>query len=381
MRRAGAALLLLAAVMPLSRAAAQASEFSVRSLGLPLRPVSTATQGTGSGFAMFDPTTPLNPAALSLLARSVATFGIRHHWRNSENPYGSTSGNDTQFPLISVGGAATPRLGLGISASGYTDRTFAVPLQDTLIVRDSAIVTTDTLISKGGVTDVRVAGSLDLSERVSIGVGLHLLTGTNRFEYRRKFSDSVYFPVRLRNELSVVGPGVSVGLLAEPVSGFRVSGMFRWDGDVTLYRDSTRVGKVPMPLTFAVGAQWGSDRVQLGTHALARTWSVQHDYSLSQGGTGASNTLEVSAGGQLITDPVQTGRFPLRFGARWASLPYPPSPGGATPRELGISAGTGFVFGGGRGLLDFAVEQTWRSAPGGFSEQNFSLAFGVTIRP
>jgi hypothetical protein len=210
---------------------------------------------------------------------------------------------------------------------------------------------------------------------------LHAYTGTNRFEYRRAFSDSSYFPVRLRNELSFAGPGVSVGVVAEPTEGLRLSGMARWDADLKLNKDSTRVAEVPMPVTLAAGAQWASRRLVLGGHLLWRGWSVQDDYLIASGGTGASDTFEATLGGQLASSRRQPGRWPLRLGARWSALPYPIALGGDAGSEFGVSIGTGAVFSGGRATLDLAVERTWRSEGSAYRERSFMATFGVGIRP
>lgn len=361
--------------------AAQASQFGVRSLGIPLLPVSAATQGTGGGFALFDPESALNPASLSGMRRAVASFGLRQYWRTSENPYGSEGGNDTAFPLIIVGGPIGNQFAFGVSASGLTDRTFSVGFADTTLVRGADLILSDTLISKGGITDIRFGGSYKVSGRLSVGLGLHVMTGTNRLEYRRSFSDSTYFPVRVRSELSFAGPGVSVGLLAEPARGLRLSAMYRWDGDLKLNKDSTRIAEIPMPQTLAAGVQWSARRLTLGGHVLSRNWSVQDDYITERDGTGASNTLEVTAGAQLLTDTRQAARFPIRFGGRYASLPYPLTPGGDPGSEFSLSAGSGFMLGGGRGIIDFALERSWRSGAAGYTERSLTLAIGVSIRP
>jgi hypothetical protein len=80
-----------------------------------------------------------------------------------------------------------------------------------------------------------------------------VLTGTNRFEYHRVFSDSSYVPVRIKNELSFSGPGISAGFTAEPSSGCASrawpAGTATWPST----RDSTKLSDIPMPLTFAGG--------------------------------------------------------------------------------------------------------------------------------
>ena len=60
----GLVVLLLAAAAP-NTAAAQASQFGVRGLGLPGRALSARSLATGGGFGLFDGESSLNPAALA----------------------------------------------------------------------------------------------------------------------------------------------------------------------------------------------------------------------------------------------------------------------------------------------------------------------------
>lgn len=375
-----ARLIVLLGLMP-GLLAAQASQFGARALGLPLTPASTATQGMGGAWATFDPESPLNPASLTRMNRAIATFNLRQHWRSSENPYGAASGNDTQFPLVIVGGPIGRRIGYGVSAAGLTDRTFSVPLADTLVVRDRDLIVNDTLTSRGGITDIRLGVAYALTPRWSLGIGVHGLTGTNRLDYRRSFSDSSYFPVRLRNELSVAGPGVSVGLLGEPLTGLRVSAMYRKDGDLRLNKDSTRIASIPMPATIAGGVLWTGTKIGLGGHVLARNWSVQNEYLLAEGGPGASNTLEVAVGGQYLPDPKRPLRLPLRFGVRHATLPYPLAAGSGRGKELALASGTGFMMGGGRAVVDLLLEYARRTNGPRYTERGLTFGVGIAIRP
>jgi hypothetical protein len=361
--------------------AAQTSQFGVRALGLPVLPLSTRGQGSAGAFGMFDPEGALNPASLSNGIGGAATFNLRQYWRTSENPFGDASGNDTNFPLMFVGGALGLRFNVGVSVAAYTDRTFALTLTDTLVVRGEPVGVNDTLISKGGINDIRVALGYKLSRRFAVGLGLHALTGTNRFEYRRSFSDSSYLPIRLRNELSFAGPGVSVGLAGQVASGIRVTGLFRWDGDLGFNKDSTRLSQLRMPLTYGggIGIE-ASANLSLGVQAIGRNWSVADQGIRDRGGVGALNTWEFSAGGELVTHQRRANQFPIRFGARYAQLPFPMVAGGKG-REIMASVGTGIQVGGGRGRIDFALERTWRNEGEEFKERSFMLGLGVSIRP
>ena len=50
----------------------------------------------------------------------------------------------------------------------------------------------DTLSSRGGLSDLRIAVAYQLRERSAVGGAFHVITGSNRLESRRTFSDSQY---------------------------------------------------------------------------------------------------------------------------------------------------------------------------------------------
>jgi len=355
--------------------AAQASQFGVRALGLPVLPVSVRSDGMAGGFGFFDPESALNPTSVSGLRRTTAAFNVRQSWRTTDNPFGSASGNDTQFPLVLVGGPMGPKFNLAVSVAAYTDRTFALTYADTVEIRGLPVGVRDTLFSSGGINDIRLAVSRFLTPKFVVAGALHALTGTNRIEYRRTFSDSSYAQLRERTELSFAGPGVSAGVLAEVAKGLRISGIFRWDGNVGFNKDSVRLSSLRMPLTYGGGLQWQSPRLMVSGHALARNWSVADSQIKARGGVGAVNTVEFATGLEYTTS-----KFPLRVGVRYAELPFPlvAGPGG---HETIASLGTGFRFTAGRGSVDLALQRAWRSQAGGYQERAFSFAIGVGIRP
>jgi hypothetical protein len=145
-------------------------------------------------------------------------------------------------------------------------------------------------------------------------------------------------------------------------------------------RDSTRAYTVDLPYTFGLGLHWRpGPKLDLASQLLVKTWSGANSDLLAQGGTGADNTLEVAFGGEYTPDPQRPGRRPLRFGARYGTLPFLLVPG-EQPHELGVSIGTGIRFAQDRAGIDLGLEHVWRSA-GEFSERAFLINVGVTVRP
>jgi long-subunit fatty acid transport protein len=271
-------------------------------------------------------------------------------------------------------------LALGLSYSNYTSRDFTLQTSSTIDLRGVPVGITDSVISRGGLSDLRFAAGYRIGGRWSVGGGLHVITGSNRLESRRSFADSAYISSVQRAEISYAGLGVSAGVVRQFGTRFAVATMLRWDGQVKVDRDSARVATVDLPYTFGLGMRWQpAATLNLAGQAIYRTWSAANSDLLAQGGTGAENTLEVSAGGEYTPDAKRPTRWPLRFGGRYAQLPFPLVPG-ASVDEIGISAGTGMRFAQQRGGIDLSVEHVWRSEDV-FSERGFIVWLGVSVRP
>lgn len=378
MRRAIVLLLLACAPATLL---AQASQFGVRGLGMPGRPISARAAGAGGAFAIFDPQSSLNPAAIGGLAALTAGFDALQDFRHVENPAGSESLRDTRFPHLDVAGPVGKRPAVvGLSFSNYTARDFTLVTSDTLAIRGAPVPVTDTLASRGGLSDLGAVGAYRLGNDWVLGGAFHLITGSTRLDSRRTFADSTYRPARQRSELSYAGVGFSLGVVRHFGQAFSVGATVRSDGHVNVDRDSARVARIDLPYTFGLGVRWRPQpNLDLAAQAVARTWSGANSDILAQGGIGADNSVELALGGEYTPDLRRPGRRPLRFGIRYGTLPFP-LVSGEQPHELGVSLGSGLRFAQDRAGIDLGLEHVWRSA-GHFSERSFLLNIGVTVRP
>ena len=363
-------------------AAAQSSEFGVRGLGIPLRPLSVRARGTGGAFGLFDSESGFNPAAIGLVSSVTASFQTVQGWRRSETPAGVASVQDNRFPGIYVSGPiGGTRLALALSASGYTDRNFELASRDTLLLRGEEVEVFDTLVSHGGLSDLRAALAWRQSKAVQWGVALHMLTGSNRIESHRAFSDTLYTGARERFTISYLGFGGSGGVMARIGTRVTLGGMVRVDDRLTVERDSSPLGKTRLPLTLSGGARIQLlDRLLIAGSGVYRTWSAADSDLVAQGGIGSTNTLELNGGLEYVPDPKRPNRRPLRLGVYHAQLPFPLARG-SEGSETGISLGTSFRFVGDRAGLDLAAERVWRSAGAGFTERATLLTLGISIRP
>jgi len=308
-RRSLAILILL--VIP-AAAAAQSSQLSARGLGQPGRWLSTRSTATGGAFGMFDPGSSLNPASLGGAQTLTASFMGLQDFRNVENPSGTASLRDNRFPLVSVAGPTRRMpLVLGLSYSNYADRDFSFATVDTLDPRGTPVTVFDTLSSRGGISDFRIGGSYRLSRSV-VGGSFHILTGSNRLESRRSFQQGTYLPLTEKAEVSYGGLGASVGLIHEMTSRFSVALLARTDGHLDVDRDSTRVGEIDLPYTLGAAARIQlSSGLALAAQGVYRTWSASNSDLLTTGAVGSENTIDLSFGGELLSDIRRPSRRPM----------------------------------------------------------------------
>ncbi len=389
MRRAT---LLLALISAPAALAAQASQFSIRGLGEPGREVSTRALALGGAFGLFDGESSINPAALATLTTVTALFTASGDYRTATNPQGTMSGRDTRFPQILVGGPIPHHpFAIGISYSLYADRDFTIASDGTASPRGVVVPVHDTLSSRGGVDDLRLGAAWVQGPHLSIGGAFHFLTGSNRLASRRYWEDTSYTSPQDLAELSYTGTGVSVGVMWQPVRSVQLAGSFRHDGLLTVQRDSTgsppvpfataTIGVVPLPNTIDVALRViPSPRLALSVSGISRNWSVADSSLVAQGSPGARNTVELNAGLELFRDVGRPLKYPLRLGARWATLPFEliDAP---QPHEYGFSIGTGRRFAQDRGGFDITVEHLWRSQGSQYTESATVITFGISVRP
>ncbi|HET7470999.1 MAG TPA: hypothetical protein VFJ81_15045 [Gemmatimonadales bacterium] len=379
MRRALVVLALLAA--PMAAANAQSSEFGVRGLGMPGRPLSTRAFSAGGAFGLFDGESGLNPAALGRVSALGADFTSLQDFRHVENPAGSRSVRENRFPFIAIAGPIKrfPAV-LGLSFANYTSRDFTLATADTLPLRDVLVPVFDTLSSRGGLSDLRAAGSLRIHDAWIVGVGLHVITGSARMRFHRSFADSSFQALTQSSELSYAGVGMDLGVIRNFGPKFSLAATARSDGHVNVDRDSARVSTIDLPYSFGFGLRWRArPKIELASQVLTHTWSAANSDLLEQGGVGSKNNYEASFGLEYTPDLRRPARRPLRLGVRYGTLPFLLDTG-EQPKEFGISAGTGIRFAQERAGVDLGLEHVWRSA-GAFKERTFLVNLGVTVRP
>ncbi len=375
-----AGLLILASAPTL---AAQSSIFGARGLGLPGRGYSAQGWGLSGGNSLFDPESSRNPASIARLLTITAGFQVVPEWRSVTTPAGDESARQTQFPLFTVAGPVrSTLLGVGLSMTNYASRDFNLVSTHTETIRGAPVDVTDTLQSRGGLNDIRLAVSYLAGPKLDLGIGVHVLTGVNRMEQTRAFSDTAFLPSSQSAELSYAGFGLSLGAVYRPSARLSLAAMVRSDNKASVDLDSTNIDAVDLPYTLGAGVQLqASSRLLAAGQVTYRTWSGANSDLIEQGGVGARNTVELNAGLEYTRDPRTPWRRPLRLGVRYAQLPFLLTPGGDRPTELGVTIGTGTRFAGQRGGVNIALERTWRRLGSDYRESGWIFVLGVSVRP
>ena len=374
-------ILLVSLAMP-PLLAGQSSQFGVRGLGLPGRQQSARAMGSAGAFAFFDGESSVSPASIGYIGQLTATFTALGDYRSTSTPSGEASIRNPRFPQFLVGGPIRRfPMTLALSYSNYSTRDYSLSFPATIILRNQPVNVTDTIESRGGINDFRLAAAYRLGQRWVVGAGAHIITGSNRVEARRTFSDTLYARSVQRAELSFAGFGVSLGVVGQIGNRLTVSAMARSDGRASMDLDSVEVAKIDLPLSLGGAARLRvSPKLHAGGHVLYRRWGSADEDLRALGGTGSFNTVEAAGGLEFTPDPRRPFRRPIRLGVRYAQLPFPLT-SGEQPTEFGVTLGSGFSFAQDRAVVALALERAWRDQSDAYSETAWIVTAGVTVRP
>ncbi len=383
MRRAAVALAAALAAAVAVPARAQDSVFGIRGLGFPDLGVSARSEAMGEGNAPFDPEASVNPAALASWG-TTAGWGLASSSSRSFDPgAGAVSLRSTRFPLFGFAAQVGPRFVVAITAADYLDRNWNVTQTDTVTPRDTALAVRDATRSQGGVSDLGFSAAYRRAG-LSVGLGLHVLTGSAQTSVQRTFAgdSTAYLSFAVQSTTSYRGVGVALGFVANPVPALALAASVRLSGRLRAEAPDTTVD-VPMPVEVegGVSAQPVSGLVVAAKLGWA-SWSRASAALVAAGQSGARDAWSAGAGAEVSLLHLGRRAIPLRLGYRWRQLPFgvPDSAGAWWPTERAGSVGLGFTAAGGRATVDFAVAFGSRTA--GPVKETFTTALlGLTVRP
>ncbi len=367
-------------VLSPSALGAQNSIFGIRGIGFPGRAGGVRSIALGGGSEVFDRASVLNPALAVSFGQVTVGAVSGTTFRNYTAAGTDASGlQETRFPLIFLGGGfGRSSFSYQVSVATFAEQTFDLETTDTIVVGGLPLAVEDRIIADGGVVDIRAAIGWRRSAKLAIGAAVHRLGGSSRFTATRTFDNQEFQPFRERDALSFSGTSFSAGVLWLPNESLGFGFAARVNSSLTSELEDGSSSNVAMPVSLA-GGLWleVTPRMRLMTTARWRSWGRAQD-DLMGSGTRAFDTWEVGSGLEITSGSGNGGKFPLRFGVRYAQLPF--SPSDARPREWNFSVGTGAPFAGNRAVIDVALERFQRDGAGA-TERGWYLAVGFTITP
>lgn len=357
---------------------AQNSGYGILGIGFPTRPTSVRGRALGDGIAATDYQSALNPGALGLAENLTVAVGVSQEYRNLTLVGVETGGlQQVRFPYAVLSGRlGRTRLAYSLGFFEYAERTFDLSSTDTVTLRGAPVIVTDRNGSAGAVVDGRGALAWSLNAKWSLGTAVHVLGGSARLTARRAFSDSSYRPYVETSDAAFSGFGWSIGVLATPSAKFRAGLAARVDGRLSRSVDRVPGTDISLPMSVTGGFEARlATAARFSASGSWRSWSKAA--AGAEAGTQAFDTWEAGAGLELGGVPRST-RFPIRLGARYATLPF--SATMEQPHELNLTAGTRIRFAESHAQFDFTVERIMREG-GNVTERVWHFILGLELLP
>lgn len=348
--------------------------------GYPVGGTSTRASATGGAFAEFDPLSPINPASLGGLARTVLTAQTEPEFRTMR--LGSTREKSTaqRVPLVMLAVPVRAGVAVGISASTLLDRSYSTVTSGEVIFDGSPIGTVDEIDVRGSIGDLRAGAGWRINDRFSVGFGAHLITGENLVARVRSFDDTTRFGTVIDSSRAVYfGTALSIGGEWRLIKGLAAMASYRKGGSLDArVRDTVRSeAKVPNRLGLAVrydGIPGTVFAVGLDRQDWSRMRGLGSDLVQPRDATNWHAGAE-SAG------PKWRG-LPLLVRAGYARNNLPFGVGGNVVNESRLTAGFGVPIAREQASIDFSVQRANRTlVNGGAKESAWMLGVGVQIRP
>lgn len=230
--------------------------------------------------------------------------------------------------------------------------------------------------------------------RLSVALGGEYLAASRLEESRWTDSGAGGFDTSAELEENVAGGAAVLGLLLEPRPGLRLGAVYRHEttleGDLDVRAEGVDLSsasvKVRYPRRVGLGAAVTRGRAVLAGDVVHEDWSSYgHQGALAAGDPATDDTWTWGAGVEWGRGVDETGGSrggsPWRLGYRDATLPLR-LPGAPRIHERTYSAGTGWIFGAGRGVLDVSAELSFRGDEDdhGARERVFRLSLSVSGR-
>jgi hypothetical protein len=356
---------------------------SMQGFGYPLTGASTRTAGVAGAIGEFDPVSPINPAALIGIQRSLITIQAEPEYRTLTLNSVRDKATIQRIPLIALALRITSRAVVSLSDAGFLDRSYTTATTGTAIVDGQLLATQDNTSVKGAISDFRAAFGYQVTSRLALGVAGHVFTGDSRLNLTRQFSDTTKFgTVSDTSGIDFVGRALSFGAQLALPKGIVTSASYRAGGEMRAERKSAIISNAKVPNRLGLAVLYnGISGATFAANVDHTNWTA-----LAPLGSSALETHDAtnwSVGTELEGSKVRGAPILYRLGLGHNTLPF--GINGAIVTEQKFAAGATLPITNlsrEQAAIDFSVQRAFRKLPGSpVNERAWLLGIGFQIRP
>lgn len=377
------ATVLLSSLIPLSAPLEAQGNISMQGFGYPVSGSSTRVAGTAGAFAQFDLVTPQNPAALTSLGRAALSVQAEPEFRTLTLNSVKESVNVQRIPLLMVGARVNSRAAISISSSSFLDRNFSTVTAGEVLIDGKLVPTSDLLDMRGSIADIRAGLGWRLSRRLSVGIGGHVFTGSNRLSLLRQFTDTLTLGSVLdSSSVDFFGKAVSFGGEFVMPKGFTAAASYRLGLKIEAENSEKVLSRGNVPDRVSAGLMY------TGIAGAAFAFNVENTKWSSMQSLGSSllethDATNWSGGAEVATGRVRGTPVMLRAGIGRNTLPF--GVNGGTVKEFRVGAGAAMAItnpGRDQAVLDFSLQRANRTLTGSPAKEGaWLVGIGIQIRP
>ena len=368
----------LVAAIVLPEPASAQSLFGSRGLGVVVSPVDGRAAALGGlGIALPGPSAALlNPADAGDANRRGVIVAIQPSATDLETSEGSDGVSATRFPLIQLLLPVGNRTVISAGYGAFLDQNWGVTSRSITPLGDDTVTAIDRVTSRGGIAQGRAGVAFGVTEDLTLGASIGLLTGSSTRSALRTFADDSIglVPVQSETRSTYTAPLAALGMRYRIGSAVLVGAGLTWMGEMNVSEgegEGEVESGISMPLQVAAGASARLlDDLLVAVQTRWTGWSAAEELDDAT----ADDVIEL--GGGVEWSGITTARrtFPVRIGARWGGQPF--SFGGEAPSEMAYGFGIGGRLAGSEevpaALVDLGVE---RGSRGDLDDNGISESF------
>jgi hypothetical protein len=353
---------------------------STLGFGYPVAGASTRVSGTAGAFGEIDALSPLNPAAVGGVLRTVVSVQAEPEFRTLRVGALRERTRSQRIPLVSVIFPARRGIAVGFSASSFLDRSYTLRTTGTVGIGGTEVNTNDILDVRGSIGQLRGAVGWQINQRFKVGLGGHLFTGDNLVARVRTFPDTLAFGgIEDTSQVTYFGTGVSIGGEAVIGKGLAATMSYRAGGGLDArVRDTVRANaNVPSQL----GGSLRYEGIPGSTFALA---VEQISWSRMRGIGSSRNNIQDATNWRFGAETVgpRWRGMPMLLRAGFARNQLPFSTSTARVTETRWSTGMGVPIARDFGTIDLSVQRASRVLGGSNARESaWLLGIGLQVRP